>query len=100
MTHIGDRLFDISKDPFGILDELRPGLRQADLPGRSEKQPGTKFMFQRRDPFRQGGLAQPCPRDLALFRAGGFSLPLYYGGGLRQVMAREYHRGRKFTVRA
>ena len=58
MANIGDRSFNIGKDLFGILDEFRPGLGQADLPRRSEKQSGAKFMFQRRDPFRERGLAQ------------------------------------------
>ena len=59
VTNIGDRFFDIGEDPFGIHDEFRPGLGQADLPGCSEKQSGAKVLFQRRDPFRQGGLAKP-----------------------------------------
>jgi hypothetical protein len=59
MSHIGDRLFDIGKNSFGILGEFGPGLGQADLSGRSEKQSGAEFVFQRRNPFRQSGLAQP-----------------------------------------
>ena len=59
MANIGDRLLDVDKDPLGILDEFGPCLGQADLSGRSEKQPGTEIVFQRGDPFRQSGLAQP-----------------------------------------
>ena len=72
VAHIGDRLFDIGKNPFCVLDELRPSLGQADLPGRPEKQSCAKFVFQRRDPFRQSGLAQPqafaCSSEVQFFR--------------------------------
>ena len=72
VTNIGNRLFDIGKDPFGILDELRPGLGKADLPGRSEKQPGPEIVFQGGHPFRQSGLAQPqtfaCASEVKFFR--------------------------------
>lgn len=57
MANIGDRPLDVSKDPLGIPNELRSGLGQADLSGRSEKQPGAEIVFQRGDPFRQSGLA-------------------------------------------
>ena len=74
MANVGDRLFNVGKYPFGILDELGPGLGKADLPGCSEKQPGTKFMFQSRNPFRKSGLAKSqtfaCASKVKFFRHG------------------------------
>tara|TARA_B110000037_G_scaffold128746_1_gene146279 strand:- start:2667 stop:2936 length:270 start_codon:yes stop_codon:yes gene_type:complete len=80
VANIGDRPFNIGKDPFGILDELRSGLGQADLPGRSEKQPGTQFVFQRGDPFRESGLAQSkafaCSSEVKFFSDGNEAFQL------------------------
>jgi hypothetical protein len=74
VANVGDRPFDIGKYPIGVLDKLRSGLGQANLTGRSEKQSHTKFMFQRRNPFRQGRLAQPqpfaCAPEVKFFRDG------------------------------
>ena len=80
MAHICDRPVYIAKDPFGILKKLGSGLGQADLPGRSEKQLGTKLMLQCRNPFRESGLAKSqafaCSSEVKFFGDGDEALQL------------------------
>ena len=48
VANVGHRSFDIREDLLGVLNEFRPGLCQADLPGGPKKQPRAKLVFKGR----------------------------------------------------
>jgi len=59
VANVSYRLFDIREDFLGVLNELRSGLCQANLPGGPKKQSRTELVFKGRYAFGKGGLAEP-----------------------------------------